>query len=350
MDNQKKCDILSLDIDELSDRIKLMGEKGYRANQIFEWLSRGVKQFSQMTNLSVDLRYKLEEAFYINRIEPLKILTSEDNSTIKYLFLLMDGNIIESVRMKYRHGSSVCISTQAGCRMNCGFCASGCHGLNRNLTSGEIYDQVIAINKYNVEEYGQRVSNIVIMGTGEPLDNYDNLLKFLRIVNRKAGLNIGYRNITLSTCGLVEKIYSLAQEDMPINLSISLHAPEDSLRRRIMPIAHKYSIDDIIRACNFYFEKTGRRITYEYILIKGLNDQPRHSLKLAETLAGTNSMVNLIPLNPVEGRKYETPSRDRVKQFRDILEQKRIPVTVRREMGADINAACGQLRGRFVKG
>lgn len=329
-----------LTIDELKNYIKEIGENAFRADQIFKWVHSGVESFDEMTNISQKLRQKLSEDFSIYLPAVHKKFVSKLDGTVKYLFRLADGNIIESVVMDYRHGKSICVSSQVGCRMGCSFCASTLNGLERNLTAFEIEGQILRAQK----DIGAKISNIVIMGIGEPLDNFDNVIKFIKNTNSENGLNIGCRHITLSTCGLVDKIYSLADIELPINLAISLHSPTDEGRKALMPVAKAYSIDEIMKACDYYFEKTHRRITFEYALVKGKNSSENDALTLSKLLSGKNAHVNLIPVNPVEERANERISKKEMQSFIKILEKNKINNTLRRELGADINASCGQLR------
>lgn len=338
----EKIEISSLEICELDQKILGIGEKSFRAKQIFEWIhKKNVWDFGQMTNLSLELRQKLQDNFFIAHMDILKKIDCGD-STIKFLSRLDDSNVIESVIMQYSYGNTVCISTQVGCRMSCKFCASTFNGLKRNLTAGEMCSQVYLANKI------LPVSNIVLMGSGEPLDNYDNTLKFLRIINSADGLNIGQRHITLSTCGLVEKIYALAEENLQITLAISLHAPNDLLRQKIMPIANKYKIGDIIKACRFYFAKTKRRITFEYVLIDKLNDTKEAAYELVSLLKNLSCHVNLIPINEVDGKNFKKSTQQNQNEFMKIVSSV-ATVTLRRKLGDNINAACGQLRHSYLK-
>jgi len=339
-----KVDLLSLSMDELITFLEKAGQQKYRAKQIVQWLARGVKDIDEMTDLSKDLRSILKETSYIEKLEIRERYKSKIDGTTKYIFQLSDGNVIESVLMIYKFGNTACISSQVGCKMGCKFCASTGLGFMRNLSPGEMFDQILAINK----DSGLRIRNIVIMGIGEPLDNYNNVIKFIRNVNMAEGLNIGYRHITISTCGLVEKMMELAKEKIPINLSVSLHAPNDEKRQKIMPIGKIYSIDKIIEACKIYTEETKRRITFEYALIDGFNDTRQDAQELAKRIKGMLCHVNLIPLNTVEGVNLRTASRQKAEIFKKELENYNIPVTIRRELGADIEAACGQLRRRVI--
>lgn len=338
MDN-KTC-LKNLTEEEIKEFLKSIGEKAFRGSQIFSWIYKGAKSFDDMNNIPKSLREKLEKVSYIGNIDIELKLESKIDGTKKYLFLLNDGNIIETVMMDYESRVTVCISNQVGCRMGCRFCASTIDGLLRNLEPWEILDQIIQIQ----EDIGKRVSNIVLMGSGEPLDNFDNTKQFLKLVNEKNGLNIGYRHITLSTCGVVPKMYELADLKIPINLALSLHSPFDKSRKEIMPIANAYSIKEVIDACKYYIESTNRRVTFEYSLIKGVNDSIDDANQLSKILKGMLCHVNLIPINKVEERDYEKPDKTYVYKFRDMLNEKNIPATIRREMGADINGACGQLR------
>ena len=338
-------DIKSLTIEELTSLMVSMGEKPFRARQVYSWMHKHlVSSYDQMSNLPKSLREKLS-AWPLTVLEKLAVQVSALDGTRKYLFRLSDGNVIESVLMRYQHGNSVCISSQAGCRMGCRFCASGIGGLVRSLTASEMLDQVYRIQ----EDTGERVSNVVVMGTGEPLDNYENLLRFIRILTGPEGLTISQRNITVSTCGLVPKIHDLAEEKLAITLAISLHAPNDEKRRELMPVANKYSIEELLDACRVYFEKTGRRITFEYSLVSGVNDREAEARELAGRIADLNCHVNLIPVNPVKERTYRRSLRPDVEKFKNILEKCGINVTIRREMGADIDGACGQLRRRYLE-
>lgn len=338
-----KIDILSLSLDELEKAVTDLGEQKFRAKQIFEWLHiKKVTSFNEMTNLSSALRTKLDEGFYITNISVIRKLVSRDG-TVKYLFALPDGTAVESVVMNYKHGNSLCISTQVGCKMGCSFCASTIAGFERNLTPSEMLSQVYFTDK----EHG--ISSIVLMGIGEPLDNFDNVMKFLSILSSEAGHNMSLRHVSLSTCGIVPKIYELKERDLGITLSISLHAPDDELRKKIMPIALRYSVDELITACKDYFNATGRRISFEYSLIDGVNDTDECAIKLANLLKGFNCHVNLIPINEVKERSYKASKIKSVERFKDILTKRGVNATVRRTLGTDISAACGQLRKDHVK-
>lgn len=325
---------------EMKEFMKEIGEKAFRGTQVYSWIYKGAKTFDDMKNIPKSLREKLEEVSYIGNIDIELKLESKDEKTKKYLFLLNDGNIIETVMMDYDSRVTVCVSNQVGCRMGCRFCASTMDGLVRNLEPWEILDQIMKIQ----EDTGKRVSNLVLMGSREPLDNYDNTKQFLKIVNDENGLNIGYRHITLSTCGIVPKIYELADLEIPINLAISLHSPYDDKRKEIMPVANKYSINEILDACRYYIKKTNRRVTFEYSLIKGVNDGKKEAEALAALLKGMLCHVNLIPINEVDERDFKKPDKAFIYKFRDYLEERNIPATVRISMGSDISGACGQLR------
>ena len=341
-----KIDIKSMNVNELEDLLKELGEPKFRAKQIFDWLhAKQVDSFEEMTNLSKGLREKLSETASINGVQIVRKLVSQIDGTRKYLFALSDGAIIESVLMKYEHGNTVCISTQVGCRMGCKFCASTLDGVERGLTAGEMLSQIYAIQK----DCGERVHGTVLMGSGEPLDNYDNVVKFLRLINDPKGQNMGQRHITLSTCGLVDKIYDLAEEDLQITLAVSLHAPNDGIRTQTMPIAKVYSREKLLQACRDYADRTKRRITFEYALIHGVNDGDEHAWELVKKLRDMLCHVNLIPVNDVKERNYVKSTAERVKRFASILNENGVETTVRRKLGSDIDAACGQLRRSHMK-
>ncbi|AYE33120.1 23S rRNA (adenine(2503)-C(2))-methyltransferase RlmN [Clostridium septicum] len=337
--------ILDYTLEELSIWMKENNENAFRAKQVISWLYKEVWDFSDMRNISKTLQDKLTSNFYIGIPKIVDMFESKIDDTKKLLLVFKDGNIIESVIMKYKHGYSICISTQVGCRMGCKFCASTLDGRVRDLTAGEILSQIMVAQKI----IGERISNVVLMGSGEPLDNYENVLKFLELVNAEYGLNIGQRHITLSTCGLVPKIYDLADRKSSITLAISLHAFSDEKRREIMPIANKYSIKEILEACKYYIDKTGRRITFEYSLVSGVNDGLEDAKSLAKLLKGLLCHVNLIPVNEIKENTLKRPSKKTIINFEEILKNNGIEVTVRREMGSDINAACGQLRRKFLE-
>ena len=341
----EKTDIKSLDYDELKDFFVSIGEKPFRAKQVYQWMhEKQADGFEEMTNLSKNLREKLAETCEYTCLENVQTLVSELDGTRKYLFRLSDGYVVESVLMRYQHGNSVCISTQVGCRMGCRFCASTIGGKTRDLTAGEMLDQIYRIQK----DIGERVSNLVMMGTGEPLDNYDNAVKFIRMLSDEHGLNISQRNITLSTCGIVPRMRQLADEGFQITLALSLHAPNQEKRKALLPIAGKYEIHEAVDACRYYYEKTGRRITFEYSLVGGQNDSKEDAKQLYELIHGINCHVNLIPVNPVKERSYVQSERKVIVEFKNKLENCGINVTIRREMGRDIGGACGQLRKSYM--
>lgn len=343
----EKKDIASYSFEELQEEMLAIGEKGFRSRQIYSWIhEKLVDDFEEMTNLPKTLRQKLESAYEIRRVEMEKRQISKIDGTNKFLFCLKDGNMVESVLMKYKHGNSVCISSQVGCRMGCRFCASTLDGLERNLTPSEMLRQVYQIQKIT----GERVSNIVIMGTGEPLDNYDNFLKFIHMVSDEHGLNISQRNITASTCGIVPNIRRLAEEKLQITLALSLHGSNQEKRRSLMPVANKYELHEVLEACDYYFEKTGRRITFEYSLVHGVNDTLEDAKELMGILKDRNCHLNLIPVNPIKERNYEKPDKKSAENFKNKLEKNGINVTIRREMGSDIDGACGQLRRKTMQG
>ncbi len=338
-------DLKDFEYDELIEYLISIGEKRFRAEQIFSWLHKGVESYDEMTNLSKATRERLEKETYVSTLKIREKYVSKLDGTVKYLFELPDGNCIESVVMRYHHGLTICISSQVGCRMGCRFCASTIGGLYRSLTAGEILNQVIFAHK----DIGERISNIVMMGIGEPLDNYDNVIKFLHNVNHEKGLNIGYRHISLSTCGVAPMIKKLAQEKLPITLTISLHAPNDEIRDSIMPVNHKYKIAELLDACREYAKITGRRISFEYSLIHGVNDSRENAEELARLVGNMHSHINLIPVNKVEERSYEQGSKKDIRAFQEKLTQLGINATIRRELGADISASCGQLRKKVLK-
>lgn len=329
-----------LTMEQLTQYLKDKGQSSFRARQIFKWIHSGCESTDEMTNIPLSLRKMLCEDFEIYLPTVYKKLVSKLDKTVKYLLRLSDGNIIETVVMDYHHGKSICISSQVGCRMGCSFCASTLHGLVRNLTPFEIEGQILRAQK----DLGTRISNVVIMGIGEPLDNYDNIITFLNNVNDESGLCIGYRHITLSTCGLADKIYDLADREIPINLAVSLHAPTDEVRKQLMPVAKAYSLEKLVRACDYYFDKTHRRITFEYALVKGKNASFDEAMALAKLLGKRNCHVNLIPVNPVTERNNIRTNEKETYDFFKKLEKLGINATIRRELGADINASCGQLR------
>ncbi len=339
-----KTDLKSLTKEELEAVLLEKGEKKYRAAQLYDWMHRHLADsFEQMGNLPKSLREKLSEDSEYTCLQTERLQQSALDGTRKYLFALKDGQMIESVWMPYHHGNSVCISSQAGCRMGCKFCASGIGGLIRNLSAAEMLDQIYRIQK----DTGERVSNVVVMGTGEPLDNYEYLLRFLRLLTDENGLHISQRNVTVSTCGLVERIRALAEEKLAITLALSLHAPTDEKRKEIMPIAYKYSIRQIIDAVTEYGQTTGRRVTFEYSLIAGFNDSDEDAAKLSALAKEAGAHINLIPVNPVTEAGFSAPIRKEAEAFAKKLEKNRVNVTIRRTIGADIDAACGQLRRKY---
>lgn len=341
---QNKTDIKSLELGELTEQLAQMGQPKFRGKQIYSWLhEKRVDSFDEMTNLPASLRDQLMQRYYINRLSIIKKLVSKIDGTQKYLLRLKDNNCVEAVLMKYKYGNSICISTQVGCRMGCKFCASTLAGLVRSLEPSEMLDEIYTVTK----DSGERVSNVVLMGIGEPLDNYDNVMRFLRLLSSAEGYNLSLRHLSLSTCGLVDRIYELAEQKLGLTLSISLHAPNDEIRSQTMPINNRYSVDELLCACRYYFEKTGRRISFEYALIEGVNDEISHANELAARLKGMVAHVNLIPVNPVKERGFKRGSRQRIEAFQKALESKGINATVRRELGTDINAACGQLRREY---
>lgn len=336
-------DLKSLNYDELTEYIKSLGEPSFRAKQLYEWMHVHLaRDFEDMKNIPKSLKEKLGKNCTYTSLKIARMQESAIDGTRKYLFELADGNFVESVFMKYKHGNSVCISSQVGCRMGCKFCASTLDGLERNLLSGEMLDQIYAISK----DTGEKISNIVVMGTGEPLDNYDNLVRFIRMISDEHGLNISQRNITVSTCGLLPRIYDLKEEKLQITLALSLHASNDEKRKKLMPIANSYSISELLDALKDYFEATKRRISFEYSLVNGVNDLDEDASELVMLLKGINGHVNLIPVNPIEERDYKRSSKDHIMAFKNKLEKNGINVTIRRELGADIDGACGQLRRR----
>ncbi len=337
-------DIKSMTIEELTDLVTAMGEKSFRAKQLFAWMHvNRVRTYDEMTNLPGAFRNRLASEYPLLTVKEVKMQESSRKDTRKYLFALHDGNMIESVWMRHRHGISVCISSQVGCRMGCSFCASTLDGCVRNLTASEMLEQIYEIQRLT----GERVSHIDVMGSGEPLDNYDTLIRWIHLVSHPEGIQISQRNITVSTCGLVPQIRKFAKEKTAVTLAISLHAPDDRMRRELMPVAKRYAIDELIAACRDYFKETGRRISFEYALIAGKNDHEEDAVKLAGLLKGMNCHVNLIPVNPVKERGYARSSAQEVRNFQIKLEKYGINVTIRREMGADIDGACGQLRKRY---
>ena len=335
----EKIRLKDLTFDELTEYFLSIGQKKYRAKQVYEWLYKGVESFDEMTNLSKELREQLDELCTITTLKVLRKQISKDG-TIKYLFELTDGETVESVLMDYKHGHPICISTQVGCNMGCKFCASTLGGKVRDLTAGEIADQVI----FAAKDSGYAISNIVLMGMGEPLDNYVHVTKFIRNINHHAGMNIGARHIALSTCGIVPKIIQLADEGLPVTLSVSLHAPTDEMRSSIMPVNKKYNINELMKALDYYVAKTNRRVTFEYSLISGVNDSVKTANVLLKLVKGKLCHINLIPVNSVQETGFVKSSPEDIQAFRDVLEQNGVTTTVRRELGSDIDASCGQLR------
>jgi len=340
--------IYDYSLEQLQEWVKEQGEPAFRAGQIFDWLyAKRVGSFDGMTNLPKPLREKLQEHFVFVTLTEITKLQSKDG-TVKFLFGLHDNHAIETVIMRHNYGNSVCVTTQVGCRIGCTFCASTLGGLKRNLTSGEIVAQVVQAQRL-LDPEGERVSSIVIMGSGEPFENYENTMAFLRLMTHPKGLNIGQRHITVSTSGIVPNIYKFAAENTQINLAISIHAPNDELRSKLMPVNRRYPFSEVMDACRYYIEKTGRRITFEYALIGGVNDRPEHAEELADVLQGMLCHVNLIPVNYVPERNYVRTPRDDIFEFQRILERKKINATIRREQGHDIAAACGQLRAKHME-
>lgn len=346
METENKIDIKSLTLDQLKEEMETIGEKSFRAKQLYEWMhKKQAGSYGEMTNISAALVNKCKERYSYTALVPVRVQESKIDGTRKYLFKLADGNMVESVWMRYKHGNSVCISSQVGCRMGCRFCASTLDGLERNLLPSEMLDQVYAIIRHT----GERVSNVVVMGSGEPMDNYDNLMQFITLLTDENGLNISQRNITVSTCGIVPKMRQLADRRLQITLAVSLHAATNEKRRQLMPVADSYSIDELIEACDYYFQQTGRRITFEYSLVRDVNDTDEDAKQLAKLIGGLNCHVNLIPVNPIKERNYEQSERCAVEAFKNKLEKNGINVTIRREMGRDIDGACGQLRRRYME-
>ena len=340
----EKKDIRAYTYEQLQEELSGIGEKAFRGKQIYEWLHvRLADSFDEMTNLSKALREKLEAQYVILPVEPAARQESKLDGTNKFLFRLWDGNMVESVLMRYKHGNSVCISSQVGCRMGCRFCASTIGGLERNLSPSEMLGQIYQIQKM----IGERVSNVVIMGTGEPLDNYENFLTFIRLLTDEHGLHISQRNITVSTCGIVPRMYDLAKEKLQITLALSLHGSTQEKRKQLMPVANKYDLREVLEACDNYFHETGRRITFEYSMVHGVNDTEEDARELTALLKHRNCHLNLIPVNPIKERDFERPDRKNALNFKNKLEKSGINVTIRREMGSDIDGACGQLRRRY---
>jgi 23S rRNA (adenine2503-C2)-methyltransferase len=340
----KKTDIKSMFLTELVEYFDSIGERSYRAEQVFRWLHSGVTSFDEMTNISEILRDKLDDEFYITVPALAKKQISQQDGTIKYLWQMADGSAIESVVMEYAHGNTICVSTQVGCRMGCIFCASAYGGLVRNLMASEILDQVL----FSQADSGKRISNVVLMGIGEPLDNFDNVIRFLKLINHPSGMNIGARHISVSTCGIIENIDKLAYHDIQLTLTVSLHAPDDETRTCLMPINRVTGVENLLEACIRYYQKTGRRVSYEYTMIDGVNDTLRHAGILARKLKNTGSHINLILLSNVFGNSLRASSPESVKAFTGVLERERVNFTIRRSLGGDIDASCGQLRRQAI--
>lgn len=341
----EKTDIKSMNLEELISYMESIGEKKFRAKQIYQWIhQKGVDRFDDMSNISKALREKLEENTHLTALKKIDVQISKIDGTRKYLFALDDGNVIESVLMKYKHGNSVCISSQVGCRMGCRFCASTLDGLVRGLTPAEMLDQIYQIGK----DIGERISNVVVMGTGEPMDNFDNLIKFIELLTDENGLNISQRNLTVSTCGLVPRMKQLADMKLQITLALSLHASNQEKRKSLMPIANKYDISEVIDACKYYVEVTNRRITFEYSLVGGVNDTDEDAKEISALVRNINCHINLIPVNPIKERDYVQSNAKVISAFKNKLEKNGINVTIRREMGRDIDGACGQLRKKYI--
>jgi 23S rRNA (adenine2503-C2)-methyltransferase len=340
-----KTDIKSLTLQELTDFIKNMGEPAFRAKQLYEWMHvKQVASFDEMTNLSKALKEKLQKECELVTLKEVDCRISAIDDTRKFLFALPDGNVIESVFMRYKFGISVCISSQVGCRMGCKFCASTLDGVVRSLRPSEMLEQIYAISRLT----GEKVKRVVVMGSGEPLDNYDNLLRFISLLTDENGTNMSQRNLTVSTCGIVPNILKLADENLAVNLAISLHASNDTRRKELMPIANTYTIAELLDACRYYFGKTGRQLTFEYSLVSGVNDRDEDAAELASILKDLNAVVNLIPVNPIKERDFVPTDRTRANEFKNKLEKNHINATIRREMGRDIDGACGQLRKRYL--
>ena len=335
----------SMTLPELSAVLKELGQPGFRAKQVYTWLHKGVREYSEMTNLPQNLRQQLEERYPICAPMVVRKQESQKDGTIKYLWRLSDGNCVETVLMRYHYGNTVCISTEVGCRMGCAFCASTLGGLVRKLEPFEMLDQVL----FTQVDSGLPVSHIVLMGIGEPLDNYDNVMRFLELVNSPEGMNISMRHISLSTCGLVPKIRELAKKKLQLTLSVSLHAPNDETRNTIMPVNKAYNTEELLQACRDYYAETGRRISFEYAMINGVNDTEADARLLLKRLKGLPAHMNLIPLNHVEESPLKPSSRAAVMRFQQILEEGGVPATVRRTLGSDIDASCGQLRRKYNK-
>lgn len=340
-----KADLKSMNLVEMTEFIVSIGEKPFRAKQVYQWIhEKQADSFDEMTNISKKLRESLADAGYLTTLKKEEVQISKLDGTRKYLFQLEDGNVIESVLMRYKHGNSVCISSQVGCRMGCRFCASTLDGLVRGLRPAEMLDQIYQIGK----DIGERISNVVVMGTGEPMDNFDNLLRFIELLTDENGLHISQRNLTVSTCGIVPRMRELADKKLQITLALSLHASNQEKRLSLMPVANKYDIHEVVDACRYYFDQTGRRVTFEYSLVGGVNDTDQDAEELCRLVKGMNCHINLIPVNPIKERDYVQSNAKVIAAFKNKLEKNGLAVTVRREMGRDIDGACGQLRKSYV--
>lgn len=345
-DYKGRKDIKSMTLEEVTEEMTALGEKSFRAKQLYDWIHVKLAEcFDDMSSLSRELRQKLEDNYSLTRLRVVEERVSQTDGTRKYLFGLEDGNIIESVWMQYHHGNSVCISSQVGCRMGCRFCASTLDGLTRNLRASEMLDQIYRIQALT----GERVSNVVVMGSGEPFDNYENVIRFLHLISHEKGLNISQRNLTVSTCGIVPGIRRFAEEGLSVTLALSLHAPNDEVRKTLMPVANSYHLEDVLEACRYYYETTGRRLTFEYSLVQGVNDNLDEARALARLIRDQHGHVNLIPVNPIKERDYVQSGQKAIAAFKNLLEKSGINVTVRREMGRDIGGACGQLRKSYME-
>ena len=340
-----KADLKSMNLAEMTEFIVSIGEKPFRAKQVYQWIhEKQADSFDEMTNISKKMRELLADAGYLTTLKKEEVQISQLDGTRKYLFQLEDGNVIESVLMRYKHGNSVCISSQVGCRMGCRFCASTLDGLVRGLRPAEMLDQIYQIGK----DIGERISNVVVMGTGEPMDNFDNLLRFIELLTDENGLHISQRNLTVSTCGIVPRMRELAEKKLQITLALSLHASNQEKRLSLMPVANKYDIHEVVDACRYYFDQTGRRVTFEYSLVGGVNDTDQDAEELCRLVKGMNCHINLIPVNPIKERDYVQSNAKVIAAFKNKLEKNGLAVTVRREMGRDIDGACGQLRKSYV--
>lgn len=340
-----KADLKSMNLAEMTEFIVSIGEKPFRAKQVYQWIhEKQADSFDEMTNISKKMRELLADAGYLTTLKKEEVQISKLDGTRKYLFQLEDGNVIESVLMRYKHGNSVCISSQVGCRMGCRFCASTLDGLVRGLRPAEMLDQIYQIGK----DIGERISNVVVMGTGEPMDNFDNLLRFIELLTDENGLHISQRNLTVSTCGIVPRMRELADKKLQITLALSLHASNQEKRLSLMPVANKYDIHEVVDACRYYFDQTGRRVTFEYSLVGGVNDTDQDAEELCRLVKGMNCHINLIPVNPIKERDYVQSNAKVIAAFKNKLEKNGLAVTVRREMGRDIDGACGQLRKSYV--